>query len=90
MDITESLNDEQVRALRKALTWGDQYAAKKQLGTDPNPSDVAAVAMHRRARNMGLVSADTTLEAFLDMIPVDVMESVLDERRDPTSPSTAT
>lgn len=76
-----------VRKLREALTWGDQHEARK---ASDNPSDVAALAMHRAAKRIGAVAPDTTLDAFLDMVPVAVMEAALEEPRDPTSAATAT
>lgn len=82
----QSLDERDVRTIREALTWGDQHEARK---SSDNPSDVAAYAMWRAARRIGMVPADVKLEEFLDAIPVAVMEGVLSEPRDPTSADTA-
>jgi len=78
----EPLTVDEVRNLRSKLTWGDQFEASKDA---TEPAETAARALWRRARLLGLVDPDLTLEGFLDLIPVDVMSEALEEPRDPTS-----
>jgi len=88
----DELTADDVRAIRAALTWGDTYLAKQKVkgeGDDVD-SERSAFAMHRAAIRLGLVAKDSTLQTFLDAVPIDAMNDAMEERRDPTSPSTAT
>jgi len=88
----DELTADDVRAIRAALTWGDTYLAKQKVkgeGDDVD-SERSAFAMHRAAIRLGLVAKDSTLQTFLDVVPIEALADAMEERRDPTSPSTAT
>ena len=86
----DQLTADDVRAIRAALTWGDGHAARLKIkgeGDDVD-SDRTEFSMHRAAIRLGLVAKDSTLQTFLDMIPLDILDEARD--RDPTSPPTET
>lgn len=85
---TRQLTAADLRMVREALTWGDQFQARKDAKDDLQ--EISARAMWRAARRIQMVPPDMTLEEFLDDVPVDVMSEVLAETRDPTSADTAT
>jgi len=85
----DSLTADDVRAIRAALTWGDQHWAKTKA-KDGDDSDRTAHTLHRAAIRLGLAPKDSTLQTFLDAVPMDALNEALEESRDPTSPDTAT
>ena len=85
----EQLSADDVRAIRAALTWGDQFYAKGKTKGDDDSAETP-MALHRAAIRLGLVAKDSTLQTFLDLIPINALNDALEELRDPTSPDTAT
>ena len=84
------LTVEQLRAIREAMTWGDQA-----YGTAHAKGDTDAMikyAMLRAAIRLGLVEGSTTLDDFLDRVRMnDLNEALTDHDADPTqSDSTPT
>ena len=86
----DSLTADDVRAIRAALTWGDQHWAKTKVKNKDDDGEEVALSMHRAAIRLGLVAKDSTLQTFLDLIPINALNDALEELRDPTSPDTAT
>lgn len=82
------LTRDQLREIRKSMTWGDQRYAKQQLNTDDDDnSEVAVHGMFRSAKRLGLAE---DLDAFLDAVAIDDLSAILTEDRDPTTGDTTT